>query len=175
VERVVIVGSGGAGKSTLAVRLGRALDLPVIHLDREYWQAGWVGRSDEEFDARLEELLARPRWIMDGNFGRTMARRFAAADTIVMLDLPAWRCTWRALQRALKHRGRTRPDMAPGCPERIDLEFLRWIWDYPRRSRPRVMQTIEAARQGRRVVILRSEAEVAEFLARPHSGGGTAP
>jgi adenylate kinase family enzyme len=162
VNRVVIVGSGGAGKSTFARALGRSTGLPVVHLDREYWRPGWTKPTDAEWSARLDELLAGERWILDGNFSGTMARRFAAADTIVLLDLPTSTCLWRALRRRLLDRAR--PDLAVGCSEKIDLEFLRWIWRFRRKQRPKIMQRIAEHAADRRAFVLRSDADVRAFL-----------
>lgn len=119
---------------------------------------------NEEWDARLEELLARETWILDGNFSRTMERRFAAADTIVLLDLPTLVCLWRALRRSSIGRWRRRADLAEGCSERIDLAFLRWIWRFRRKQLPKIERRIAALDRGQRVVVLRSDAEVRAFI-----------
>jgi len=164
-QRIVIVGCGGAGKSTLARRLGAITGLPVVHLDREFWQPGWARPADAAFDARLEELLAAPAWILDGNFARTMERRFAAADTIVFLDRPTIVCLFRALRRGVLGRRVPRPDLADGCPEQLpDLEFLRWIWRFRRRQRPVILRRLAALDHDVRIEILRSDAEVQRFL-----------
>jgi adenylate kinase family enzyme len=164
VRRVVIVGSGGAGKSTLALRLGAATGLPVVHLDREFWRPGWVRTPREEWFVRVEELLAAEAWIMDGNFDNTMELRFAAADTIVVLDLPTRVCMLRALRRSLLGRWGRRPDLAEGCDERIDREFLRWVWRFRRDQLPKIMRRVEAVRATKRVVLLRSNADVEAFV-----------
>jgi adenylate kinase family enzyme len=166
-RRVLVIGSGGAGKSTLARRLGAATGLPVVHLDALHWKPGWTPTPPDEWRRVVGEAAAGDRWIMDGNYGGTMDVRLAACDTVVFLDLPRVTCLRRAVGRALRHRGgRTRPDMAPDCPERLSLEFLRWIWEYPRTRRPGVLAKLDrAAREGKRVVILRSDAEVERFVA----------
>ncbi len=130
-RKVIVIGSGGAGKSTFAVRLGERLGLPVIHQDALYWRPSWVETPPDEWKATLATLVQRDAWIMDGNFGGTLDLRIAASDTVILLDLPRTVCLWRALKRAVRYLGRTRPDMAEGCNEKIDLQFLRWIWDYP--------------------------------------------
>ena len=76
-ERIVIIGCGGAGKSTLARQLGEKLNIPVVHLDKLWWKPNWVESSREEFDAKLARELAKPRWIMDGNFNRPKPERIA--------------------------------------------------------------------------------------------------
>ena len=165
-KRVLVIGSGGAGKSTLARRLGERLGLEVVHLDALYWQAGWVEPAKEAWRERVAELVRADAWVMDGNYSGTLEARLAACDTVVFLDLPRTLCLWRIIKRSLTHRGRSRPDMAAGCPEQLTLEFLRWVWGYPSRSRPKVLRLLAVYAEGRRIVRLRSRAEVAEFLAR---------
>ena len=164
-QRIAIVGPGGAGKSTLARRLGERLGLPVIHLDMEHWRPGWVETPVEEWERKVRELAGRERWIIDGNYGGTMEIRMAAADTIVFLDFPRWLCLWRVLARQVRYRGRTRPDMTEGCPERLSPEFVRWIWEYPRTRRPGVLARMRSTGAHARHVILRSPREVEAFVA----------
>jgi adenylate kinase family enzyme len=159
-KRVVIVGCGGSGKSTLARKMGALLGLGVINLDHHYWRPGWEATPDDEWDRELGKLLARDGWIMDGNYQRTMAMRFARADTIVFLDFPRRACLWGVISRRL--RGQTQG--IPGCPDKVDGPFLRWIWTYPRR-RPAVYEHLERFSEGRRVEILRNRAEVDAFVA----------
>ena len=165
-KRIMIIGGGGAGKSTLALKLGQRLGLPVVHLDQEFWQPGWVQPPNEMWDERLRELVARERWIMDGNYGRTQEMRMQRADTIVVLNFPGWLCVWRVFQRVFKSYGKVRPDLAPGCPEQLpDLEFLLWIWRFGRWSLPALMARLEKYRVGRQVFVLAGPWEVRRFLA----------
>jgi adenylate kinase family enzyme len=165
-QRVIIVGCSGAGKSTMAGALGRITGLPVVHLDAHYWRPGWTAPSESEWDDQLAELLRGDRWIMDGNFGRTMGVRMAAADTVVFLDFPRRICLTRVLLRALKYRGRARPDLGPDCPEHLpDREFLGFIWTYKRKSRLKAIRVVDDARAaGKTVVVLRHPREVARYL-----------
>ena len=175
-RRVIVIGSGGAGKSTLAARIGERLGLPVIHLDARHWQPGWQATPPEEWRRQVERLVAEPAWVMDGNYGGTLDVRMAACDTVVFLDLPRVVCLWRVVARTLRHRGRSRPDMAPGCPERWSWEFLRWVWSYPRRRRPAVLGRLAALPADTRVVHLRSRRAVEAWLASLAPGGrSTAP
>jgi len=171
-QRVVILGSGGSGKSTLARRLGEATGLPVIHLDAHYWRPGWVETPAGEWEGRVRDLAAGERWIIDGNYSHTLDVRLSAADTIVFLDLPRARCLWRVLSRVVRYAGRTRPDMAAGCPERLEWPFLLWVWNYPVRSRPRVLDAIDRHRGRCAVHVLRSPARVRQFLADARDGAG---
>ena len=171
--RVLVIGSGGAGKSTLARRLAERTGLPAVHLDRLYWRPGWESTPPEEWDGTVARLAAEPRWIMDGNYGRTLGPRLAAADTVVLLDYPRLLCLWRATRRWLTYRGRTRADMAPGCDEQLSLEFVRWIWSYPRRGRRTALARIAAADPAPRLVVLRSPAEAERWLASVPAAGRT--
>ncbi len=162
-KRVIVIGSGGAGKSTLARALGVQLGLPVVHLDAHFWQAGWVESDKTDWLEWQRNALLEPCWIMDGNYGGTMDVRLAAADTVIFLDLPPALCVARALWRAVRHWGRTRPDMAADCPERLDLNFLRWIWNYPRNNRPVILEKLSRL-EGKKVLRLRSAGAVRRFL-----------
>lgn len=163
-RRVLVIGSGGAGKSTLAARLGARTGLPVIHLDALYWHAGWIETPPDAWARTVAGLLERDEWVMDGNYGGTLDARLAASDTVVFLDLPRLVCLWRVVRRWLRHRGRTRPDMAAGCDEQLTLEFVHWVWTYPARRRPAILAKLEARTGGQRLVVLRSQRDVEAFL-----------
>lgn len=168
-RKILVIGCSGAGKSTFARRLGARLGLEVIHLDAHFWKADWVETPRPEWRALVEELLKREAWVMDGNYSGTLDLRIAACDTVVFLDLPRALCVRRVLKRGFKYRNRRRPDMAEGCTERLNLSylgFLRWVWDFDKRSRPKVVRLLEENERTKRVVRLRSSAEAEEFLAR---------
>ncbi len=141
-RRWLLTGSGGAGKSTLARRLATALDLPLIHLDREYWKPGWVETPRDEWRERVAELISGDEWVMDGNYGGTIDMRLARADVVIVMDTPTWKCLARILKR--RWFDSARPDLAPGCPDQLNVEFAWWVLRYQRQSRPRVMRALEA-------------------------------
>ncbi len=163
-KRVLVIGSGGAGKSTFSRRLGELLGVEVIHLDVEHWLPGWAEPSKAEWRARVEELTGRESWVMDGNYSGTLDVRLAACDTVVLLDLPRAVCLWRVVKRLVVYRKRRRPDMAEGCGEKFDVKFLRWVWDYPKRTRPTVLKLIAECEGAKDVHRLRTRAEVERFL-----------
>src|SRR5215208_1590330 len=98
-RRVLVIGSGGAGKSTLAARIAERSGLPLVHLDALYWRAGWVEAPKDEWARIVERLIAEPAWVMDGNYSGTLERRVAVADLVVFLDLPRLVCLTRIVRR----------------------------------------------------------------------------
>lgn len=142
-QRILILGSPGSGKSTLARQLATHTALPLVHLDRLYWSAGWVEPTPAEWHARLETALAAPRWIMDGNYASSLPLRLRHADTVLLLDYPTPLCLWRVLRRILTTHGGQRDDMAPGCLEHFDPEFIAYVWRFRRRQRPLVLAALQ--------------------------------
>jgi adenylate kinase family enzyme len=163
-RRVLVIGPGGAGKSTFATRLGEQLQIEVKHLDRYYWQPGWVKPAPDEWLKTVESLVSEESWIIDGNYSGTLDLRLKSCDTIIFLDLNRFVCMWRILKRLFRYRQETRPDMAEGCSEKIDLEFVFWVWNYSRRSRPKVIRLISECAETKQIVWLNSRAEVEKFL-----------
>lgn len=144
-ERVVIVGCPGAGKSTAAKRLAEITGLPLVHLDLHYWQPGWVRPDNDLWRAKVEELVSRPHWIMDGNYSGTLDLRLAAADTLIHLDFSTFICAWRLGRRTLMGLGQRRGhELRAGCPERLDWPFFRFVLNYRRDYRARDMERMAA-------------------------------
>jgi adenylate kinase family enzyme len=163
-QRILILGSGGAGKTTVAARLGTILELPVIHLDASYWSAGWTHPTAEQWEDKVRELATGARWVMDGNYSASLKYRLPRADTVIFLDFPRWLRMVRVMRRLLFNFGRTRPDMGEDCPERFDARFLMWIWNYEKRSRPRVLAMLESQASHATVLRFCSPSELQQWL-----------
>lgn len=159
---MLVIGSGGSGKSTFARALSRNLGLPLVHLDREYWRAGWVEPEKDEWEERVRLLCAADEWVIDGNYGGTLELRLGRADTAIFLDLATPSCLLGISRRFLRWRGRTRPDMPEGCPETIDLKFLLYVLRYRRTRRPQVLARL--ARFDGEVVVLTSRRAARRFV-----------
>jgi adenylate kinase family enzyme len=162
-DRIVIVGCGGSGKSTVARRLGQLLDLPVTHLDAIYYDSDWNPLPQEDFAARQNELIASDRWIIEGNYASTLPIRLAAADTVVLLDLPARTCLWGIAQRRWRYRGGQHTQ--DGVYDRITWSFIRYIADYRRTMAPRVRNLITEHARHATVVALTSRRSASRFVA----------
>lgn len=163
-KRVIIIGSGGAGKSTLARHLGKILQIEVIHLDKLYWLPNWVEPSKDEWQKMVADILQKDSWIIDGNFGGTMEMRLEVCDTAIFLDFPPTICLYRVLQRRLKYRNTNRPDMGEGCNEKVDLDFLGWIWNFRKTTKPIIEKRLQKIEKAKNIIRLKSSKEVEDFL-----------
>ena len=163
-KRILVIGSGGSGKTTFARRLAERTQLPLIHLDGLYWRRGWDPTPDEEWRSKVEDLVNTPTWIMDGNYGGTLNIRLEACDAVVFLDIPRLVCLWRVVRRQLQHGGQHRAELPEGCPERLTWEFLKWIWTYPARRRGAILRRLDELKAYKRVYVLRSSRGMDRFL-----------
>ncbi|MDF2368310.1 hypothetical protein [Sneathiella sp.] len=162
-KRVLVVGCAGAGKSTFSQELAWITELPLISLDRHFWLPGWVESDLRVFASKVRELAEDPKWVMDGNYGRTLSARLAYADTVIFLDMPRMLCLWRVIKRTAGNYGRVRDGMPHGCPERLDWNFLRYIWHFNSSHRPRLEESLRTF--DGRIVTLRNRREVDTYLA----------
>lgn len=164
-QRVVILGNGGSGKSTFARALGKRLGLPVVHLDQLFWEPGWVEPDAEQFRTRVSRAIAADSWVCEGNYARrTFDLRLPRADLIIWLDTPRLTCFTRVIMRSVLDR--PRPDRAAGCSEKLDRAFLKFVWNFDRGYRTGIEAVRLAIGPQIPVVHLRCRREVAEFLDR---------
>ena len=162
-KRVIVIGCGGAGKSTFSRNLSDNLDIPVYHLDKLFWNRGWISTPQDEFDNKIQELANRDKWIIDGNYIRTFDMRAERADTIIFINMPTYVCFYRVIKRRVMYKDKSRPDMAEGCPEGIDFEFFKWVLTYNKKIRPRILEKLKKYND-KTVIILNSEKEVKDFI-----------
>ena len=166
IQRALVIGCPGAGKSTFARRLRDVTGLPLYYLDRIWHRPDKTNIPREEFGARVAALTAGGRWIIDGNYLRTLKPRLARCDTVFFLDLPVEDC----LAGVAARRGLPREDK-PWVEEEPDEEFLQYIRDFPADQRPEIIRLLDQYRAGRRVMTFRSRAEVEAFWAAQAPAG----
>ncbi|WP_080761233.1 AAA family ATPase [Rhizobium rhizogenes] len=164
-ERILVIGCSGGGKSTLSQKICGRLDLPYVSMDRNFfWLPGWVKRDKAEERALIAAKVAEERWLIDGTAPSSFDLRLPRTELVLWVHMPRWLCMRGALSRAVRWLGRSRPDMAPGCRERIDGEFLRYIWDWERKFAPKVLAGL--AQHGPHVPVfqLKSRGEMRQLL-----------
>lgn len=173
-QRILVIGPGGAGKSTFSRALGTATGLLVVHLDVHYWKPNWVAVSADEWRETIARLAAGERWILDGNYSGSLALRLQRCDTVFFFDFPRWLCFWGVFKRRLSVLAPRRNDLAAGCRERLSGVFLRWLWRYPYISRPRTLAAIQQANPPVRVVVIRNRRDARRALAEVTAHGARA-
>ena len=165
-QRILIIGNAGAGKSTFARALSLKFDLPLVHLDKLFWRGDWETVSRDEFDSLLQAALEKPQWIIDGNFSRTLPHRLTYCDTVFWLDMPTWLCLWGGFKRIVTNYGKVRPDMGGNCRERFDKqkpEFFKSILGYNKLHRKNY-KALLAQQENVNVIIFRRRRDVKKYL-----------
>lgn len=165
-ERVLIIGGNGCGKTTLAQKLAKKLEFPLIHLDVLYWRDNWENASNDEFDELLMKELLKPKWIIDGNMNRSLPLRLKYCDTVIYMDFSRTMCVYGAIKRIYKNYGKSRFDMGGYCPEKLDkekVEFIKSIWKLDETNRKRFNDMINN-KSGINKIVLRNRWQVRRFL-----------
>jgi adenylate kinase family enzyme len=169
-RRIVIIGPLGAGKSTLALKLGRLLGIPVHHLDWLYWGDTWTPTPPAEWQALLGRIVEGKSWIIDGNFTSSLPERLAAADTVIYLDTPPLTATIRAIRRRILHRWRRAPGMPGGSRPMFNAQLFRWIWAFPSEHRPYLLEQLGQPSFAHKTIILRSRRDLRRFVGSIRAG-----
>lgn len=157
--KIIVIGSPGAGKSTFAQRLKAATGLPLYHLDMLWHKPDRTNISTEEFDVQLSELLNGDRWIIDGNYLRTLELRLIKCDTVFFMDFPLEVC----LSGVQSRIGKKREDM-PWVETEFDEEFKQFIVDFPNTQLAQIYDLLEKYRRDKDIVIFKSRDEANEYL-----------
>ena len=164
--KITIIGYSGAGKSTLAEKLSHYYSIPKLHMDTLQFQPGWQDSDRDWMAAEMKNFLSEhTNWVIDGNYSWChYEKRMQEADQIIFLNFSPLSCLFRAFKRYLTYRGKVRESMALGCPERFDVEFIRWIlWDGRTKTAKERYQRIQET-YPEKVIVLRSQKEMDRFL-----------
>ena len=166
-ERLLVVGCSGGGKSTLSVKLSAKFNLDYLSIDRDVrWLPGWVVRDNELQRRIFQELVQQERWVMDGTSPSSFDIRLPRSDLVIWVRVPRRVALAGLARRVFKYFGKTRPEMADGCPEPIpDREFLSYIWFFDKREAPKVVSQLDKFGPQVPVVVLRSRREFDRLLA----------
>ncbi|WP_097014570.1 AAA family ATPase [Anaerocolumna aminovalerica] len=167
-ERILIIGGNGCGKTTLAQKLALKLELQLIHLDVLYWRDNWKNASKDEFDELLMKELSKPKWIIDGNMNRSIPLRLKYCDTVIYMDFSRTMCVYGAIKRVVKNYGKSRFDMGGYCPEKFNkqkIEFIKAIWNHDKTNRKRFYDMLNNESAVNKIV-LKNRRQVNKFLRR---------
>ena len=163
-KRVLVLGNAGSGKTSFAEALANKLGLPCIHLDSHYWRPNWVPTPKDEWPSVVRQLIAQDQWVMDGNYSTTLEERIQRADTAIYLRVSRFVAIWRVIRRRIVHRGKVRFEMPEGCIERVDFDFLKWIWTHPKRAKRITFPILEKYSNSDKTVLSLDSREAREFL-----------
>ena len=159
--KVIVIGSPGAGKSTFARKLSGVTKLPLYYLDLLWHKPDKTTVSREEFDRRLDEIIKTDRWVIDGNYPRTLETRLKECDTVFLLDYPLAVCLLGAQSRI----GKRREDL-PWMETELEEEFKQWILDFPKFQLPHLYELLEKYQNDKNIVLFRSREEAQDYLNR---------
>lgn len=160
-RKVIVIGSPGAGKSTFARKLRDMTGLPLYYLDMLWHKPDRTNITREAFDLQLKDIVKKDRWIIDGNYQRTLALRLKECDTVFLLDYPLELCLLGAEARI----GKKREDM-PWVETEFDEEFKQWIVDFPGKQLPQIYELLEQYPENKKVYIFKSREEADGWLGK---------
>lgn len=163
-KRLLIMGPPGSGKTTLANKISDITGIEAIHLDYYFWNPGWKQTPLSKFKDIVKDLCSGEQWIVDGNYSKTLNLRLKRADSVIYLDINKYLCLWRCLKRCTLKWGQVRDDIGSGCPEHFDWEFFKYIWNFPKEEKPKVIESLNEASKNKEIIYLRSGKEVEAFL-----------
>ena len=158
-NKVIIIGCPGSGKTTFSLKLNKITGLPLYHLDAIWHKPDKTHIPREEFDKRAAEIFNTPEWIIDGNYNRAIEMRLQQCDTVFLFDLPTEVC----LQGATERLGKGRYDL-PWIEKELDPEFEGFIKDFPKTSLPEIYELIEKYKSEKQVIVFKSREESDEYI-----------
>jgi len=165
----MVVGSPGSGKSTFSRKLTEITGLPLIHLDKEFWNNGWIETPREEWVKKQKFLISGYEWIVDGNYGGTMDLRLEKADTVICFKLSRTVCLLSYFKRVITNIGKVRADMPEGCPEKFDFEFIKYIWNFPKTSGHANIHRLQKSKV-KQIIVFKNRRETKQYIKKLLNG-----
>lgn len=164
--RIIIIGNGGTGKSTLGEKLGKILNLKVTHLDKLTFKPGWKRVDEDEFRKSLSELISERNWIIEGwSYHSTLRMRLEASTIIIYLKYSIFICYWNALLRHIKYFYRQNPYDPPGSPIlKKTNKMVKAIWKVYREYEPELCEMLKEFEKDKKVLIFESRRELNMFV-----------
>ncbi len=159
-KKIIIIGCSGSGKSTFARKLSAKTNIPLYYLDMIWHKPDKTTLTEREFDEQLSALLNQETWIIDGNYQRTLEMRLKKCDTVFLLDIPTHIC----LEGAKSRIGKQRVDL-PWLETEFEEDFQQWIYQYPNKSLPKIMELLDKYKNDKQIIIFKSRDEAENFLA----------
>lgn len=161
-DKIVIIGCPGSGKSTYAKKLGQKLNIPVFHLDKLFWKNNWEHVSQDEFKRKQDEVMNQDKWILDGNFTNTIEHRVKKADTVIFFDYSKSVSLWRTFRRYFIYFGKVRPDMGGDNKEKLHWKHIKFIINYPRIEVENILKKYSS----KNIIIFRNDRDALNFLSQ---------
>lgn len=167
----MVIGSPGSGKSTFSTKLAKITGLKLIHLDKEFWNYGWIETPREEWVKKQKCLISSDQWIVDGNYGGTLDVRLEKVDTVICFKLSRIVCILSYLKRVITNLNKVRPDMPEGCTEKFDFQFMKYIWNFPKSSGQRNMDKLEKSKV-KQIIIFKNRREANQYIMKLYNQYG---
>lgn len=158
-RKIIVIGSPGAGKSTFSRKLRDLTGLPLYYLDMLWHKADKTNIAREEFDRKLNDIIVREKWIIDGNYQRTLEMRLKSCDTVFLLDFPLEVC----IEGVKSRIGKKREDM-PWVEDEFDEEFKQWIIDFHKNQLPVIYELLKKYQSGKEIIVFKSRHEADDYL-----------
>lgn len=167
---IMIVGSSGSGKSTLATRIGEITGLRVVHIDRIYWKPNWEMRTQDEITKLVAKETSTDGWVFEGNNSATHELRAQKANIIIYLNIPRYVCLYRVIKRSIlgqisqRLTGHKRQCLADGCEEKITLNLIKWVWEFPEKNKEKLKRLFETAPKHTITITINNNEQIENFL-----------
>lgn len=169
--KIQICGYSGSGKSTFAKKLKEIYKIEILHLDTVHFSEGWVERSNEEMEIDVRKFMNQEDWIIDGNYTKVVPERFDECDQLFYFNFNRFTCLINAVKRYVKYRHKTREDIADGCIEKLDFEFIKWILYEGRKRRQHLWKKRIKEVYQEKAIFFKNQKQVNEYLKKIIAGG----